>query len=519
MFDIQPTASGASPCSVEREWADCSGAVLSVLVANGLAQLEQLPDTVAGDVEALDLARATMRVEGWAATARAKAVSQVYTRTFVEHQRTGEARASHAFDDAALTRSEVAANLSLELGISLTAADREVRFALALTRHPQLAVALATGRIHTAQARTIVSEVSTLEPWVCERLVPALVSDPGAPASGTVLVRELQRVGARVWDLPIAKLKTVIRREAAELDPESVTARADAGRFGRSVRYYSGPDNVGELVLRGPEAQLAAVMAHLDETAGQARRAGESGSLDQLRFDIAIGSLTEGTFGLHVARPGRPTDSPTPDREVELPSRSGALINVTAPAPTLAGGNQPGVLHGPDGDTPLPAEVVRELAYDKGNAIWRMVLCDPETGQVRSISHTYQPSQALRDFVICRDGYASRFPTSTTRRRIELDHIDEFDHANPVAGGSTSPDNLAVEGLREHRLKTDRGFFVSGDANGCLTYRTRSGRTYDSWPQQHMRPIPGLGLNAPLDPPWRPKPTRPPPDYDGEPPF
>jgi hypothetical protein len=286
------------------------------------------------------------------------------------------------------------------------------------------------------------------------------------------------------------------------------------------VRYSSGPDNVGELVLRGPEEQLAAVMARLDATAGQARRAGQPGSLEQLRFDIAIGSLTEGAFGLHVVHPDRPTDSPAPDRQVELPPRSGALINVTAPAPTLAGGNEPGVLHGPDGDTPLPAELVRELAYDQGNAIWRMVLCDPETGQVRSISHTYQPSQALREFVLCRDGYASRFPTSTTRRRIELDHIQDFNHHNPATGGQTTSGNLAVEGLREHKLKTDHGFYITGDADGCLTYRTRTGRTYHSWPHQHLQPTPEQDLT--IDPLPRQR-TRqqepgPPPDY-GDPPF
>ena len=60
-------------CQAEREWADCSGAALGVLVAKGLADLEQLPDTVAGDAEALDLARAAMRVEAWAVAARAKA--------------------------------------------------------------------------------------------------------------------------------------------------------------------------------------------------------------------------------------------------------------------------------------------------------------------------------------------------------------------------------------------------------------------------------------------------------------
>jgi hypothetical protein len=515
MFDTHQT---------EREWADCSGAALGVLVAKGLADLEQLPDTVAGDAEAFDLARAAMRVEAWAVAARAKAVAQVYARTLTEHQKSGQARASHRYDDAALTRSEVAANLSLELAISLPAADQEVRLALGLAQHPVVAIALATGRIHAPQARALVSELGGIRhAWVQARIVRALLSDPQSPASEHVLVRELRRSGAQVWDLPVTKIKAIVRREAAELDPEYVTHRTQEAQDRRHVRYYGGPDNAAELVLRGAADQLAAVIAHLDSTAGQALRSGHLGTLDQIRFDVAVGWLTEGACGLHVVRPDHHAGGHSPGRparQVALPTRSpAALINVTTPGATLAGGNQPGVLHGPDGDTPLPAELVRELAYDPGNAIWRQVVCDPVTGQARSISQNYRPSKALADFVMCRDGYTSRFPTSNARRRIELDHVVEFDHTCPAAGGPTSPANLAAEGLREHRLKTDQGFFISGNADGCLTYRTRSGRTYDSWPAQHMKPIAGLGLNAPLERPPTPTPSEPPPDYGADPPF
>ncbi len=190
MFDtLAAELETSSPCSAEREWADCSGAVLGVLVANGLAGLEQLPDSVAGDTEAFELARATMRVEGWALAGRAKAVAQVYARTLAEHQRSGQARASHRYDDAALTRSEVAANLSLELTISLTAADLEVRFALALERHPAIAVALATGRIHCAQARALVAELAGIQ-----RAVGAV---PGRPRAADRPGRPHQRAGPR----------------------------------------------------------------------------------------------------------------------------------------------------------------------------------------------------------------------------------------------------------------------------------------------------------------------------------
>jgi hypothetical protein len=518
MFDTSQT--GPAGTAAAQEWADCSGAVLGLLVARGLADLEELPDSVEGDTQALDLATATMRVEAWTVAARAKAVAQVYARSLAEHQRFGTARASHAYDSQAFTRSEVAANLSLELGISLSAADTEVRFALVLAEHPRLAVALATGRLHAAQARAIASELRCVtQMWVQRRIVTALVGDPQDALDRSRLAPELRRAGVRIWSLPSSKLKAMIRRTAADLDPDSVAARAKRAHDARHIRYYGGPDNMAELVIHGPAEMLAAVIARIDAAAITAKSAGATGTMDQIRHDLTVGTLTDGLFGLEIdAGAGHPATSDkgrNSRRPSRTPTRTGAiLVNVTVSDTTLAGGSQPAVLHGPDGDTPLPADLARELAYDADNAIWRQVRCDPATGQASAISETYRPSKRLREFVAYRDGYTSRFPTSTVRRRIELDHVVEFDHVDPANGGPTNSANLASEGLREHRLKTDRGFFISGDADGCLTFQTRTGRTYHSWPHQHMRPIPELDLDR-LPPERDPAP---PTDY-GDPPF
>ncbi len=501
-----------------------------MLVAQGMSGLEALPDTLAGDARTLDLATATLRVESWTMAARARAIAQLYARTLAEHQQARTARASHRYDDQAFTRAEIAANLSLDMGISLSAADAEVRIALTLARHPDLAVALATGRLHPAQARVVVKEVATLtEPWVRARVVAGLVGDPGVPEERRRLVRELRRPGIRLWQLPTGRLAAIIRREAALLDPSSVEERARRSVVRRHVRYYGGPDNTAELVMHGPADQLAAALSRLDRTAVAARRAGVEGTLDHLRFDIAVAGLTGGLFGLTVTLPHRPRPPSQQPTEATGPGaraivadpagRAAVLVNVTVPAATLAGGDEPGVLHGPDGDTPLPAGLARELAYDPDHAIWRQVRCDPITGQATGISRRYRPSRRLAEHVYYRDGMQSRFPTSTTRRRVELDHIEEFDHDDPAAGGQTTPANVATEGLREHHLKTDHGFFVSGDADGCLTYRTRLGRTYYSWPHQHMRPVdppdePGREV-GPASPSAR---CSPPPDY-GDPPF
>ncbi len=512
MFDTSSSGE-AQPDDARADRAECSGAVLATVVAGALGRLPGLPDTLAGDAEAVDLASATMRVEGWALAARAKAIAQVYSRALAEHQRCGTARASHGYDNQAFTRSEIAVELSLEMGISLPAADAEVRFALLVAKVHSLGEALATGRVHATQARAMATELAALKhSSVREQVAASLVGDPDDPEVWPRLVSELRRPGARVWTLTAGRLKAIIRREAARLDPDSVRERAAEAAGRRHVRYYGGPDNTSELVLHGPSPQLAAAIARLTSTATAARAVGEPGTLDQLRFDLATACLTDGLFGLSV------TDRPRP--------RGAILVNVTVPDTTMAGGDQVGVLHGPDGDTPLPPELARELAYDPAASIWRQIRCDPVSGQAVDVSQRYRPSQHLTDLVICRDGYRSRFPGSTARR-VELDHVREFDHADPARGGPTNSSNVASEGLREHRVKTDRGFFIEGDADGCLTYRTRTGRTYDSWPHQHMRPltIPAQPLRdndtsrlAPSRQAPSPHPRTTPQDW-GEPPF
>ena len=71
---------------------------------------------------------------------------------------------------------------------------------------------------------------------------------------------------------------------------------------------------------------------------------------------------------------------------------------------------------------------------------------------------------------------------------VELDHVVEFDHDDPAAGGPTTPANLACAGKRDHQDKTDRLIDVRGDANDVLVFRTGTGHEYRSWPHQYLDP-------------------------------
>jgi hypothetical protein len=88
----------------------------------------------------------------------------------------------------------------------------------------------------------------------------------------------------------------------------------------------------------------------------------------------------------------------------------------------------------------------------------------------------------MRTFVRLRDGLRSRLPIENGAV-TEVDHVVAYDREHPEAGGPTTAAQLETLGLRGHHLKTDGVLTVSGDANGELVFRTRTGHEYVSWPE------------------------------------
>lgn len=121
------------------------------------------------------------------------------------------------------------------------------------------------------------------------------------------------------------------------------------------------------------------------------------------------------------------------------------------------------------GDVPISPRLARELAHSE-HATWRRILCDPETGVATDVSPRYQPPPRMAEFCRVRDGGTSRFPTSGARV-VDLDPVVEYDHQQP------------------------------GDANGLLTYRTRTGHRYPSLPHRYLDPS-GPDPSGPDPPRW-----------------
>lgn len=127
-------------------------------------------------------------------------------------------------------------------------------------------------------------------------------------------------------------------------------------------------------------------------------------------------------------------------------------LNVTVPVMTLMGqSDAPGML---DGTIPVPAEMARELAA--GEETWYRVLTDAGSGRFLPCpAETYRAPLPLREHLLLRH------PTCTIpgccRPSValsETDHLEEYNHDDPHAGGRTESANLQVLCREHHRLKT-----------------------------------------------------------------
>ena len=425
----------------------------------------------------VDIVVAAEGLKGWATAAQAAATSALFRQFETSNLPANGRQVSPAERHDAEQRAarSTALSLSLALGISLTAADRRLALAVGLADQPLLAEALRTGRADEAQVRTIHEETLSMPAEPRDRLVES-VAGP-APT--------LLPDGVTLWSLPPHRLRPLLSAAVADACPDLVADRSEIARSRRNVAHCaSSLERPGALVLHGPDELLAASFASLDATARAARRAGAAETLDQLRFDLAVGAITHGAYGLSVGQPAQRL-------------RRSTLVNITVSAATLIGlDDRPATLHSPSGDLPLPAGVARRLAEDPDQATWRRILCDPATGTATDVSTTYRPPRRIAELCSVRDGHTSRFPTSGART-IELDHVVEFDHHEPAAGGRTTSANLASSGKRDHQAKTDRLLRVSGDANEVLTYSTGTGHTYRSRPHRYLPPPPTPDLGEP----------------------
>ncbi|MBE1874902.1 HNH endonuclease signature motif containing protein [Myceligenerans pegani] len=198
-------------------------------------------------------------------------------------------------------------------------------------------------------------------------------------------------------------------------------------------------------------------------------------------LDTDLVPVPEDPDGVHLTGPATgPATSPVTSpaagpagtrlRVIDVP----ATVHVTVAATMLLdpADTTPGIL---DGIGPVPADDAARIAAD---GTWRRLLTDPVTGVLTDYStRTYTPGSILRAAVGARDG-TCRFPgcdrpaTTGGRPATDLDHIEPFDkdhRCRPGEPGQTRATNLHPLCRKHHNLKTHATWQVTRDPDTGIT--------------------------------------------------
>jgi len=362
-----------------------------------------------------------------------------------------------------------------------------------------LRMSTGTAQIRIDVARTLVNHL----PNVCSALAMGEIS----PAHATVIARESAsaiRDGmgpAHIYSIEQSALAYAefhtptqvankVRTTIAKLAPEPFEEIAERARDTRRVSCFREVDGLSTIVAILPAEDAQIVMKAIENFI-HAQVANESITLNAqgVRGVDGVGA-SDSAAGADSAndsevQPGqhRSMDMKRADALTSIAAwslqqstvdvklhRRPVTVNVTIDLPTLLGlAENPGQLAGYGA---IPASVARALASD---GKWQRFITDPQTGTLLDFGReSYEPPQALVDFLIARDR-TCRFPgCRQSAARADLDHAKSWE-----SGGETSAANLGALCRRHHRLKTHGGWKLKSHSDGACTWTSPLGKIYE----------------------------------------
>ena len=365
-----------------------------------------------------------------------------------------------------------------------------------------LRMSTGTAQIRIDVARTLVNHL----PNVCSALAMGEIS----PAHATVIARESAsaiRDGmgpAHIYSIEQSALAYAefhtptqvankVRTTIAKLAPEPFEEIAERARDTRRVSCFREVDGLSTIVAILPAEDAQIVMKAIENFI-HAQVANEAITLNPRGVSVAGGAgAGAGVGGVGASDSANDSEvAPGEHRSMDM-KRADALtsiatwslqqstvdvklhrrpvtVNVTIDLPTLLGlAENPGQLAGYGA---IPASVARALASD---GKWQRFITDPQTGTLLDFGReSYEPPQALIDFLIARDR-TCRFPGCRhSAARADLDHAQSWE-----SGGKTSPENLGALCRRHHRLKTHGGWKLKSHSDGACTWTSPLGKIYE----------------------------------------
>jgi Domain of unknown function (DUF222)/HNH endonuclease len=383
----------------------------------------------------MQLLRAAARTENRAAGQRLAVIGELdllWLRHFGERETWGT-------DTHDAITDEIAAALSITRGM----ADSYLDYARAMRlRLPRVGALLVAGDIDYRTFQTIVYRTD-------------LIVDPNvlAAVDATLAVKVTRWPG-----ITQGRLGGYVDRIVARTDLDAVRRRRER-RGDREVSIWGHADGLTEVFGRLHTTDAHALDARLDALAATVC-ADDPRTRNQRRAD-AMGALAMGADRLscrcgqaHCLAATGPVPSPV-------------VMHVIADQAGIDG-VAPGWMIG--SDALIPAELIAELAKSaRLRPLIHPADAPPEAG--------YTPSQALADFVRCRD-LTCRFPgCDQPATRCDIDHTIPY-----ADGGPTHAGNLKTLCRRHHLLKTFWGWRDQQLPDSTVIWTSPAGQTYVTTP-------------------------------------
>ena len=338
------------------------------------------------------------------------------------------------------------------LRISPTSAQNRIDVARTLVNHlPQTCAALAQGEISPIHATVIARETA-----------PAIRD--GVPEQLLAMI-ETAAIAHAEFHTP-GQVAKKVRSQIAQINPQEFEEMAQIARTTRKVSCYEERNGMATVVaiLPAEDAQIVmkaieSFIAEQENSERAARTAQSAGYNEERTMDMKRADALTRIAELSLVKSNSATAA----------HRRPFTVNITIDLPTLLGMQEnPAQLAGYG---PIPAQIARELAMD---GRWKRFVTDPVTGSLLDFGReTYEPPQALVDFVIARDRIC-RFPgCRSSAARADIDHSKPWEE-----GGKTSPDNLGLLCRRHHRMKTHGGWNLLSHPDGSCDWTSPQGKKF-----------------------------------------
>jgi hypothetical protein len=361
-------------------------------------------------------------------------------------------------------------DVSSALRLSAGTAQMRIDVARTLVNHlPNTCSALATGELSAAHATVIARETAAaIRDGLSEFAIFSIEEKAIAHAEFHTPSQVAQQVRSAIAKFAPATFEEVVEKAR---DSRRVSCYNDVDGMSTVVAILPAED--AQTVMKAIEAfiikgssvfkisDLSKTDAHTIDSYDKVGKTSDSRHSDSRSADMKRADALTSLAGFALA---------ASSEEVALHRRP-ITVNVTIDLPTLLGlSENPGQLAGYGA---IPASVARALASD---GKWKRFITDPQTGALLDYGReTYQPPQALIDFLIARDR-TCRFPGCRRSAALsDLDHAQSWEE-----GGTTSLDNLGALCRRHHQLKTHGGWGIESRADGSCTWTSPLGKIYQT---------------------------------------